>query len=64
MCEYKPDVILSAVWEQFFSLISLPSPPITQCLMVSFHSSRDRVVLTEEECTKHVTTSKLYKNKL
>ena len=32
--------------------------------MVWFRSSRDRVVYTERNCTKHVAASKLYKNKL
>ena len=32
--------------------------------MVWFCSFVDRVVLTERECTKHVSASKLYKNKL
>ena len=32
--------------------------------MVWFYSSGDRVTPTERKCTKHVATSKLYKNKL
>ena len=41
-----------------------PKSNITQCLMVLFHSSGDRVALTERKCTKHVAASKFYKNKL
>ena len=41
-----------------------PKSTITQCLMVWFRSSGDRVVLTERKCAKHVVASKLYKSKL
>ena len=37
---------------------------ITQCVMVWFRISGDRLALSEKECTKHVAASKLYKNKL
>ena len=47
-------------------LISCVTPKftITQCLMVWFLSSGDRVAITERKCTKHVAAIKLYKNKL
>ena len=57
-------VILSAVsGTKFWSHVT-PKYTITLCLMVWFCSFMDRVVLTEREYTKHVTASKLYKNKL
>ena len=64
MCEYKLAIMLSAVsGTNFWSHIT-PKSTITQCLIIWFISSEDRVVLTEREYTKHVTVSKLYKNKL
>ena len=41
-----------------------PKSNITQCLMVWFCSSGDRVALTERKCTKHVAASKLYKKQV
>ena len=64
MCEYKLAVILSAVSGLNFWSHVTPKSTIIQCLMVWFCCFVDRVVLTERDCTKHVTASKLCKNKL